>query len=148
MIPKNSQRYNQSIVFTATSVLVFLLVHRAWSGELQDDFSKTALPILRQSCFACHGPKPNHFDSLLDPGVRKKAVKTVMMAQREFPMSETFPFPESDDPQEDLKLLVKTLKKGLMPPREQKLYNFGIPLAEKDKKALQDWATRCQKALH
>ncbi len=133
---------------SALFLISFLWISPAWSGEIQDDFTKSALPILRQSCFACHGPKPNNPDSIQDPDLRKKAIKTIIMAQREFPMAETFPFPDSDDPPEDLKLLAKILKKGLMPPKDQKQYNFGSPLAEKEKKALLDWVARCQKVLH
>jgi hypothetical protein len=137
------ERFLSALLLTA-----FLWISPAWSGEIQDDFSKSALPILRQSCFACHGPKPNNPDSIQDEDLRKKALKTVIMAQREFPMAETFPFPDSDDTPEDLKLLAKTLKKGLMPPKDQKQFNYGAPLAEKDKKILLDWVARCLKALH
>ncbi len=114
---------------------------------IQADFSKTALPILQQSCFACHGPKPQATDNIQDPDLKKKADKTIAKAQKEFTMAETFPFPESDSPKDDLKDMTKSLQKGWMPPKSQKTLNLGQPLSPKDKKALLDWAARARKAL-
>ena len=124
-----------------------LLADAKDSKSLQSDFSKTALPILQQSCFACHGPKPQSTDNIQDPNLKKKAVKVVAKAQKEFSMAETFPFPESDSPKDDLKDISKSLQKGWMPPKSQKTLNFGQPLSPQDKKALLDWASRTQKAI-
>jgi hypothetical protein len=115
--------------------------------SLQEDYSKTALPILQQSCFACHGPKPQSIDGIQDPKLRKKAVKAVIRAQKTFPMAETFPFPESEDSKDDLKIFSKSLRKSVMPPKYQKTLNMGQPLSALGKKALLDWAARTRKAL-
>ena len=116
--------------------------------KLQADFSKTALPILQRSCFACHGPKPQSTDNIQNPSLRKKAVKMIARAQKDFPMSEIFPFPRSEDPKDDLKVLRKSLRKGSMPPSSQKALNMGKPLSARDKKALLDWAARARKGLN
>ncbi len=114
--------------------------------SLQSDFSKTALPILQQSCFACHGPKPQSTDGIQDSNLKKKTVKVIAKAQKEFSMVETFPFPESDDPKDDLKDITKALQKGWMPPKSQKTLNLGQPLSAQDKKVLLDWALRTLKS--
>jgi len=125
-----------------------LLADATNNGSIQADFSKTALPILQQSCFACHGPKPQSTDSIQDPDLKKKADKMIAKAQKNFLMAETFPFPESDDPKDDLKDISKSLQKGWMPPKSQKKMNLGQPLSDPDKKALLDWAARAKKALN
>ncbi len=124
-----------------------LLADTTSSENLQVDFSKTALPILQQSCFACHGPKPQSTDNIQDPNLKKKADKIIAKAQKEFNMAQTFPFPESDSPKDDLKDIYKSLQKGWMPPKSQKTLNLGQPLSDKDKKVLLDWASRTQKAI-
>ncbi|HTC19936.1 MAG TPA: heme-binding domain-containing protein [bacterium] len=124
-----------------------LLADTTDKAALQADFSKTALPILQQSCFACHGPKPQSTDTMKDPDLKKKADKMIAKAQKDFSMAETFPFPQSDEPKDDLKDITKTVQKGSMPPRSQKVLNLGQPLSAQDKKALLDWAARARKAL-
>ncbi len=113
--------------------------------SIRSDFSKTALPILRQSCFACHGPQPQGTDGIQDPALRKKAVKTIAKAQNELRMDITFPFPGSDNPKDDLKDMVRALQKGWMPPEIQKVLKFGQPLSAPDKKILLDWAFQALK---
>lgn len=125
-----------------------LLADATNNGSIQVDFSKTALPILQQSCFACHGPKPQSTDNIQDPDLKKKAIKVIAKAQKEFTMSEIFPFPESDSPKDDLKDISKSLQKGWMPPKSQKTLNLGRPLSDQDKKALLDWASRTKKAIN
>jgi cytochrome c553 len=125
-----------------------LLAGTTDKAALQADFSKTALPILQQSCFACHGPKPQSTDNIQDPDLKKKADKMIAKAQKEFAMAETFPFPQSDEPKDDLKDIAKSLQKGWMPPKSQKKLNLGQPLSAQDKKALLDWVARAQKALN
>jgi hypothetical protein len=138
------------IVLFISAVLMpqILLADTIDKAALQADFSKTALPILQQSCFACHGPKPQSTDNIKDPGLKKKADKTIAKAQKEFSMAETFPFPASDEPKDDLKDIVKSLQKGWMPPKSQKKLGLGQPLSDQDKKALLDWAARAQKSLN
>lgn len=111
------------------------------------DYQATALPILKQSCFACHGPRPQSTDNL-DPALKKKADKTIAKAQSDYPMGDTFPFPGSQDPKKDLKDFVKEIQKGKMPPKSQKVFGLGSPLSDSDKKALLDWAAGARKALN
>lgn len=125
-----------------------LLADTASSRKLQADFSKSALPILQQSCFACHGPKPQSTDNITDPDLKKKADKMIAKAQKNFLMGETFPFPESDSPLDDLKDISKSLKKGWMPPKSQKAMNLGQPLSDQDKKTLLDWVDRAKQELN
>jgi hypothetical protein len=111
-----------------------------WSKSLQASYTKKALPILKQSCFACHGPKPQDTSLIQDPGMRDRAEKTVAKAQKEFPMNAAFPFPVSIYPKADLKDFYDSLRKNLMPPKEQKELGLGNPLGDADRKALLDWA--------
>jgi hypothetical protein len=132
----------------AVSLPQILLADTTSTGSLQADFSKTALPVLQQSCFACHGPKPQSTDNIQDPDLKKKANKTIAKAQKEFTMAETFPFPESDSPKDDLKDISKSITKGWMPPKSQKALGLGQPLSGKDKKALLNWVAKAQKELN
>ena len=112
----------------------------AWSSSLQSSYTKTAFPILKQSCFACHGPKPQDVSLFQDPGMRDRAQKSIAKAQKEFPMNGKFPFPVSIYPKADLKDFYTSLNKNIMPPKEQKDLGLGKPLGEEEKKALLDWA--------
>ena len=116
------------------------------SLTLSSGYSKVALPILKQSCFACHGPQAQASDKL-PPDLRKKAVKAVTKAQNQFPMADTYPFPGGGDPKDDLKDFSKSLKKGWMPPESQKILNLGQPLSDSDRKILLKWAAKTLKAL-
>jgi hypothetical protein len=136
------------VALLAVFIPQLLLADNKNAGILQEDYSKTALPILQQSCFACHGPKSQSIENIQDPGQKKKAAKIITRAQKDFPMNEFFPFPESDDPKDDLKTFSKSLRKGKMPPKFQKVFNFGQSLSPQDKKTLLDWAARTQKALN
>jgi hypothetical protein len=148
MIPIN-KNFSPRIFTFILAILVpgSLLAEAKDPVSLQADFSKTALPILQQSCFACHGPKPQSTDGIQDPDLKKKANKVIAKAQKEFNMAETFPFPQSDEPKDDLKDISKSIQKGWMPPKSQKALNLGQPLGPKDKKALVDWTARALKAL-
>ncbi|HTA76479.1 MAG TPA: heme-binding domain-containing protein [bacterium] len=115
--------------------------------SVKDSYVKTALPILRQSCFACHGPHPQNVDMIQDPALRKKAEKAIAGSQDMFPMAESFPFGENDDSRAELKDIVKNLKKGWMPPEEQKTCNLGASLSDADKKVILDWAEKSIKTL-
>src|SRR5258708_23224958 len=144
--PKN----NFGLTATLSTILIPQTLLAATNGaeSLQADFSNKALPIHQQSCFACHGPKPQSTDNIKDPILRKKAARTIYRAQKDFPMSEIFPFKGSDDPKEDLKVFSKSLRKNRMPPPIQKTLNFGQPLSARDKKDLLDWAAHAKKNLN
>jgi hypothetical protein len=142
--------FRLKVVLCALSVLLpkAILAGTGDSENLQADYSKTALPILRQSCFSCHGPKPQSTDDIQNPALKKQTFKMIIKAQKHFPMADTFPFPDSDDLKDDLKTFSKSLRKGWMPPALQRTLHLGQPLSDKDKKTLLDWAARTQKALN
>jgi hypothetical protein len=134
-------------------LLAILLSQALWADtaltvNLQEDYSKTALPILRQSCFACHGPKPQNTDTIQNPDLKKQTDKAIAQAEKEFPIGETFPFPGILKLKADLKEFLNSLKKNSMPPKSQKSLNLGQPLSDQDKKTLLDWAIRTLKALN
>jgi mono/diheme cytochrome c family protein len=115
--------------------------------SIKESYAQTALPILQRSCFACHGPQGSSLDLVQDPSVKKRVEKIIASSQEMLQMEETFPFSDNEDSHAELKDLVKTLKKGWMPPPEQKKYNLGTPLNDADKKILQDWAEKTMKSL-
>ncbi len=147
MIPKNLYETKALLFLSAISLPQILLADTPGPGSLQSDFSKTALPILRQSCFACHGPKPIDTDDIQNLDQRKNTAKLIADAQKVYPMGETFPFPGSLKPKLDLKQFSDSLQKNWMPPGTQKTLNLGRPLRDQAKKNLLDWAQRAAKML-
>jgi hypothetical protein len=115
--------------------------------SVNENYVKTVLPILRQSCFACHGPKPQSLDLIQDPNLMKKGKKAIDSAQAMLQMEERFPFSGDDNPKQDLKDMSKSLKKGWMPPEEQKEFKLGVPLNDADKKIVLDWVEKSMKTL-
>ena len=115
--------------------------------SVNENYIKTVLPILKQSCFACHGPQPQSLDLIQDPVLRKKATKVINKAQGMLQMEARFPFSKDEDPKQDLKDMSKALKKGWMPPEAQKKFNLGSPLSDVDRKTLLDWVAKSRKAL-
>jgi hypothetical protein len=115
--------------------------------SVNETYVKTILPILKQSCFACHGPQPQSLDLIRDPDLRKKIKKTINSAQAMLQIEEHFPFSGDDNPKQVLKDMSKALKKGWMPPEEQKKFNLGTPLSNADKKIILDWLENSRKAL-
>jgi hypothetical protein len=115
--------------------------------SVNENYVKTVLPILRQSCFACHGPKPQSLDLIQDPDLRKKGKKVIDSAQAMLQMEERFPFSGDDNPKQDLKDMSKSLKKGWMPPEEQKKFKLGIPLNDADKRIILNWVEKSMKTL-
>jgi len=116
-------------------------------SSINENYVKTVLPILKQSCFACHGPKPQNLDRILDPDLRKKSKKVIDSAHDMLQMEERFPFSGDTNPKQDLRDMSKALKKGWMPPEEQKKFNLGSPLSDADRKTLLDWVAKSRKAL-
>jgi hypothetical protein len=114
---------------------------------LQKDYTHSALPLLKQSCFACHGPNPQYPDSFANPDRYKNTLKVISDAQRDFPMSDSFPFPASLNLKADIKELSNSVQKNWMPPQTQKEFNLGRPLTSQDKKNLLKWADRTRRAL-
>jgi mono/diheme cytochrome c family protein len=116
-------------------------------GNLQADYAKSALPIFQQKCFSCHGPKPQSVDGIKDVKLRKRMAKAIKKAQNSFPMEETFPYSQSDDPQEDLDAMEKALLKDEMPPKKLVALKMGTSLTAEEKNALADWIARSREAL-
>jgi hypothetical protein len=110
--------------------------------SVNENYVKSVLPILKQSCFACHGPQPQSLDRIQDAALKKKVKKVIDSAQAMLQMEDQFPFSGDDNPKQDLKDMAKALKKGWMPPEEQKKFNLGTPLSETDKKILLNWVEK------
>jgi hypothetical protein len=115
--------------------------------SIQETYVKTALPIFKQSCFACHGPQAQNLDHIHDPALKKSVGRTIASAQDMLQMGEIFPLSENEDSKAELKDIVEALQKGWMPPEEQKTFNLGSPLNDADKKMILDWAQKTIKAL-
>jgi|HubBroStandDraft_1064217.scaffolds.fasta_scaffold556635_1 hypothetical protein len=115
--------------------------------SVNENYVKTVLPILKQSCFACHGPKPQSFDLIQDPDLRKKGGKSIDSAQAMLQMEGRFPFSGDENPKQDLKDMAKALKKGWMPPEDQTKFKLGTPLNDADKRIILDWVEKSMKTL-
>jgi hypothetical protein len=114
--------------------------------SIQETYVKTALPILKQSCFACHGPQAQNLDQIHDPALKKQIGRIVASAQDMLQMGENFPFSADENSKAVLKDIVEAVQKGWMPPEEQKTFNLGTPLNDADKKIILDWAQKSTKS--
>jgi hypothetical protein len=112
------------------------------------DFHQTVLPILKDSCFACHVPGANAPYTGQDPVLAKKIKKIVGGGLDALTMGDKFPFVDDDPADKQLKHLQKELSKGFMPPRSQAETGLGLPLSDKNRKILLDWVAQEQKNLH
>ncbi|HXL72710.1 MAG TPA: heme-binding domain-containing protein [bacterium] len=110
------------------------------------DFHQTVLPILKDSCFACHvsGAAAPYAGS--DPVMAKKTKKEVGDGLDALTMGDKFPFPDDDPASKQLKHLEKELSKGFMPPEAQAKLTLGLPLSDKNRKLLLDWVAQEKKA--
>lgn len=116
--------------------------------SLQADFSKTALPILKQSCFTCHAPDTTSKDPVSDPNLLKKIGKEISDSTNDFQMGPQFPFPNKTPEQKQLILMDRELRHHTMPPDLQKQLNLGQPLSDQDRQVLLDWVNRSRKTLN
>ncbi len=110
------------------------------------DFKKTVLPVLQNSCFACHNNTTGAPDNV-SPSVLKKMNKVISDGTEDFSMSETFPFNNDEPLAKQIKHLEKEISKGFMPPDEQAKYHLGAPLSDKDRKTLLDWVAQEKASL-
>ncbi len=108
-------------------------------NTLPIDFYKTVLPILKNSCFACHVAGTNAPDASKDPVLIKKKNKVVGDGIDDFTMDEKFPFPADKSVTKQLKHLEKELTQHNMPPDSQSKLGLGLPLSDKNRKILLDW---------
>lgn len=120
----------------------------AQAGNTPIDFHQTVLPILKDSCFACHVPGGDAPYASRDPLVAKKIKKEVGDAMDHLTMGDRFPFVDEDSPAKQLKHLNKELTKEMMPPDDQGKLGLGLPLSDKNRKILLDWVTQEKNNLH
>lgn len=107
------------------------------------DFHQTVLPILKDSCFACHIPGSAYAGT--DLVMAKKIKKEIGDSLEDFPMGDQFPFPDEEPAAKQLKHLEKELSKGLMPPEAQAKLRLGLPLSDKNRKILLNWVDQQKK---
>lgn len=117
-------------------------------SQTKIDFTKTVLPILRQSCFPCHVsdsyiPMPS-VSSDIARKIRREAAK----AQGDFEMGTQFPFLNELTARKQLEHLAKELKERKMPPETQKKLGVGAPLSEADRKVLLGWVSEVKGSMH
>ena len=103
------------------------------------NFHQTVLPILKDSCFACHIPNGAPPYAGTDPVLAKKIKKEIGDALEDFTMADTFPFPADEPAAKQLKQLEKELNKGFMPPDAQAKLSLGLGLSDKNRKVLLNW---------
>jgi hypothetical protein len=112
------------------------------------NFHQTVLPILKDSCFACHVPGANTPYTGQDPVMEKKIKKEIGDGLDALTMGDKFPFVDEDPAAKQLKHLEKELSKGFMPPHSQAETGLGLPLSDKNRKMLLSWVAQEQKNLH
>lgn len=103
------------------------------------DFQKNIVPILKDSCFACHVPGAAAPYVGQDPILAKKIKKEIGDSTDALTMGDKFPFADEDPAAKQLKHLEKELTKSLMPPEAQAKLGLGLPLSDKNRKILLDW---------
>ena len=118
------------------------------AGDANIDFNKTILPILKDSCFACHVPGGDAPYASKDPLLSKKIKKEVADALENLTMGDHFPFADEDSAAKQLKHLEKQLTKYRMPPNAQAELGLGLPLSDTNRKLLLKWITQQMKALN
>jgi|GEM_PF-2443016 hypothetical protein len=133
---------------TLSSLFLFAFLGSA-SWSLADttpiDFHATIVPILKDSCFACHVPGAAAPYAGTDPVTAKKIKKEVGDGVDALTMGDKFPFADEDPAAKQLKHLEKELAKGFMPPKAQAKLSLGLPLSDKNRKILLSWVAQEKK---
>jgi hypothetical protein len=129
-----------AIPFVTLSAMAF-----ADTATTPIDFNKTVLPILKNSCYACHVAGADKPYASKDPLVEKKIAKVVADGLDALTMGDKFPFPTEQNAGKQLHHLEKVLSKGFMPPESQAKLGLGLPLSDKDRKVLLNWVAQQQK---
>jgi len=109
------------------------------------DFHKTIVPILKDSCYACHVPGAAAPYKGGDPILAKKIKKEIGDGTDALTMGDKFPFTDEDPEAKQLKHLEKELTKQMMPPDAQATLGLGLPLSDKNRKILLDWVAQQKK---
>lgn len=110
------------------------------------NFKKTILPILQNSCFACHN-NTSGAPADVSAAILKKVDKEIGDAAEDFSMNDSFPFDNDEPAAKQLKQLEKQLTREFMPPDEQEKYHMGSPLSDQDRKTLLTWVAQEKDAL-
>ena len=103
------------------------------------DFKKEILPVIRDSCFACHVSNNAPPSVKLDAVLTTRRQKVIYDGLDSFVMGEKFPFPDERTPAKQLKKMEKLLLKDSMPPREQAQLQLGAPLSDQNRQLLVNW---------
>src|SRR5271156_5220507 len=140
---KNS--YSSSFLLTLVSMACASF---AWADTSPIDFHQTVIPILKDSCFACHVSGADAPYASKDPVLEKHIQKITGNGVEDFTMGEQFPFPDDDPAAKQLKHLEKELSKGFMPPAAQAKLGLGLPLSDKYRKILLNWVAQEKNNLH
>jgi hypothetical protein len=119
----------------------------AASAPTSIDFHLIVLPILKDSCFACHLPDGDAVRAAKDTALEKKINKEVGDGIDDFTMDEKFPFPADKSVSKQLKHLENELTQHTMPPKEQVKFGLGLPLSDKNRKLLLDWVIQQKKVF-
>ena len=135
-----------SLLFLAAFSMIVNSQAFADTAPASIDFHKTVLPILKDSCFACHAPGSDASNTSKDPILVKKIKKEVSDGLEALTMGDKFPFADDDPAAKQLKHLEKELSKGFMPPEAQAKLKLGLPLSNKNRKILLDWVAQQKKA--
>jgi hypothetical protein len=133
------------------SLLLSGAVSLAWtacaSADTSIDFHKTIVPILKDSCYACHVPGAAAPSVSQDPILLKKIKKEIGDGVNALTMGDKFPFADDDPAAKQLKHLEKELTKQMMPPEAQAKLGLGLPLSDKNRKILLDWVAQQKKLV-
>ncbi len=109
------------------------------------DFKTAVLPILQNSCFACH-VSGTSVTLPADPDLAKKAQNEMDRAVDKFAMGASFPFPNDQSADKQINHLQKSVGKGFMPPKNQVKLGLGKPLSKQDRATLLAWVAQLQAA--
>lgn len=109
------------------------------------DFKTKVLPILQNSCFACH-VSGTQVTLPADPDLAKKAKNQMDHATDKFAMGNSFPFPNDDPAAKQIHHMQKTISKGFMPPKSQTKLGLGSPLSAQDRDTLLAWLAQLKSA--
>lgn len=133
-----------AVGFLALGILFPALAGNAAPGT-PIDFKTTVLPILKNSCFACH-VSGTQVTLPSNPMLAQKAQRAIDRASDKFPLGTSFPFPGDDSAVKQIHFLQKSISKGFMPPKFQAKFGLGAPLSDQDRKTLLSWVAQLQGA--
>jgi hypothetical protein len=140
--------YKTFLLMIFLSTLCFVTLGFADPAPTAIDFHQTVLPILKDSCFACHISGGDAPYASKDPELEKHIQKIAGHGVDNLTMGDKFPFPSDDPAGKQLKHMEKELSKQLMPPKSQAKLGLGLPLSDKNRKILLDWVAQEKNNLH